>query len=193
MRNALLSLLVAAIALPAAALAARAGPGDGTLSVEGGSGMVTVQARGGVIGRVERGTLTITDLTPGDGNDAVVQGALLQRPAGPGTMVYKGRNVTFRLIGGSFRVQVVGKGISLSAVGQGIAVLDGDGPAPGVFSTAGDDCKLAPDSCRPLPPLPVRIRFGGPDRPGPGQVPGPGPGQGPGPAPNERQPQQVQP
>ena len=38
--------------------------GDGTLSVEDGRGKVTIQARGGVIGRLDRGTVTVYDLTP---------------------------------------------------------------------------------------------------------------------------------
>ena len=159
MRNALLTLLVAALILPAAALASRVAPGDGTLSVEGASGLVIVQARGAVIGRVDAGQIVIADLSPGDNNDPVVWGAQFRRQTGPGTFIYRGRNITFRLIGGGFRVRVEGLGISISVVGRGDAFFDGEGA--GVFSTSGADCRFAPETCRPLPDVGQRIRIGG--------------------------------
>ena len=118
-----------------------------------------VQARGAVIGRVENGTVVITDLTPGDGNDPVVWGAQFRRQTGPGTFTFRGRNITFRLIGGGFRVTVKGLGISISVVGRGDAFFDGEGA--GVFSTSGADCRFAPETCRPLPDVGQRIRIGG--------------------------------
>ena len=48
--------------------------GEGTLSVEDGQGKVTLQARGGVIGRLDRGYVTIYDLTPDDAYDPYVVG-----------------------------------------------------------------------------------------------------------------------
>lgn len=188
MRNALLTLLLATLVLPAAALASRAAVGDGTLSVEGASGTVIVQARGAVIGRVASGTVVIADLSPGDDNDPVVWGAQFRRQTGPGTIVYRGRNITFRLIGGGFRVTVKGSGISISVVGRGDAFLDGDA---GVFSTSGADCRFAPETCRPLPDVGQRIKIGGlqpPERPaGPGERPPPPPPR-PQPQTNEKTP-----
>lgn len=189
MRNALLTLLVAALVLPVAALASRVAPGDGTLSVEGASGLVIVKARGAVIGRVDGGQVVIADLSSGDGNDPVVWGAQFRRQLEPGTFVYRGRNITFRVIGGGFRVTVKGSGISISVVGRGDAFLDGEGA--GVFSTSGADCRLAPETCRPLPDVGQRIKIGGfqpPERSaGPGQRPQPGPGEKQ-PGPSERPP-----
>ncbi len=189
MRNALLTLLVAALVLPAAALASRGAPGDGTLSVEGASGVVIVQARGAVIGRVDAGQIVIADLSPGDSNDPVVWGAQFRRQIGSGTFIYRGRNITFRLIGGGFRVTVKGSGISISVVGRGEAFFDGEGA--GVFSTSGADCRLAPETCRPLPDVGQRIKIGG-SQPaersaGSGQRPQPGPGEKQ-PGPSERPP-----
>ncbi len=191
MRNALLTLLVAALALPAAALASRAGAGDGKFLVEGASGTVIVQARGSVFGRVDNGTVVMTDLTPGDGYDPVVSGAQIRRQIGPGTFVYRGRNViTFRVANGGFRVTVKGSGISISVVGRGDAFLDGEGA--GLFSTIRDaDCRLAPETCRPLPDVGQRIKIGGfqpPERSsGPGERP-PAPPPRPQPPTNERTP-----
>ncbi len=159
MRNALLTLLLAALVLPAAALASRAEPTDGTLSVEGASGTVIVQARGAVIGRVAAGTVVITDLSPGDDSDPVVWGAQTRRQTGRETIAYRGRNITFRLIGGGFKVVVRGVGISLSVVGRGDAYLAGDATEAGVFSTSGADCRFAPETCRPLPDGGQRIKI----------------------------------
>ena len=63
MRKTFLILALLALGLPVAGLASQA-TGEGTLSVEDGRGKVTIQARGGVIGRLDRGTVTIVDLTP---------------------------------------------------------------------------------------------------------------------------------
>ncbi len=78
MRKTFLLLALLALSLPVAGLASLSA-GDGTLSVEDGRGKVTIQARGGVIGRLDRGTVTIYDLTPEDAN---VPARLRRRPAG---------------------------------------------------------------------------------------------------------------
>lgn len=195
MRNALLTLLVAALVLPAGALAARAAPGNGWLSIEGASGLVIVQARGGVLGRVDDGVVVFTDLTPGDAWDPVVSGAQFRRQTGPGTFAYRGRNMTFGLRFGDFRVMARGSGISISVAGRGDAFLNGEGA--GVFSTSGADCKVAPETCRPLPDTGQRIKIGGfqpperqpaptPKPPPPAQSPKP---PGPAPAPTQPRPQ----
>ena len=68
MRKTFVLLGLLALALPVAGVAALSA-GEGTLSVEDGVGKVTLQARGGVIGRLDRGSVTIYDLTPEDAND----------------------------------------------------------------------------------------------------------------------------
>src|SRR5687767_16028867 len=65
MRKAFVILGLLALALPVAGVAGLSS-GEGTLSVEDGNGRATLQARGGVIGRLERGSVTIYDLTPED-------------------------------------------------------------------------------------------------------------------------------
>ena len=159
MRNALLTLLVAALVLPAAALASRAAPTTpGDLTMTGVSGYVMVQvARGTIVARVERGTIQIIDLTPEDRFTATINGQPVLRPS----VTFRGRNIDFHLLGGSFNVQVRGVGISLSTRGQGWALLGGGGLS-GLFSTAPDaDCYVEPESCRPLPDVGQRIRIGG--------------------------------
>ena len=94
MRKTYLCLALLALILPVVALAS-VDTGEGTLSVEDGRGKINLQARGGVIGRIDRGTLTVYDTTPTDANFPVVTGA--DEPeffvAGNGVR-YKGAGIT---------------------------------------------------------------------------------------------------
>jgi hypothetical protein len=156
--------LVAAVSLAATAGAAE--PDAGSLSVEGGKGVVTLDLRGVVLGRVARGSLRVTDLTPRDRFSATVAGrALTQERLGPRTVLYRGQGLRFRS-GGGFRIVVRGAGISLSAVGRGTVSLDGEARAPGdetgVYSLDGVDCSLEPELCTVLPDEPERHTIGPP-------------------------------
>lgn len=124
----------------------------GTLSVEGGVGVVTVRGTGVLVGRVDRGEVMIVDLTPQDQWSPRINGV----PRGRTTTV-KGRDVTYFIPGGRYRIVVRGDGISLSARGAGYAVLKGsDNPAidSGTFSTGDSEP-------RALGGEPQRAQFGG--------------------------------
>ena len=168
MRKTLVLVVLLALGVPVAALSAdlATSAGDGTLSVEDGRGTVTIQARGGVIGRLERGTVTIFDLTPEDANDPVVYGD--DQPialVGETGIRYRGAGIRYRLIGGGFRVVINGRGIDLSAVGKGSGTIRGETVAPGLYSLDGADCRKDPDSCEPLPEVAKAFRLGKqPDR-----------------------------
>ena len=54
-----------------AALADPAGASDGALAVKNADGRIIVNGRGGVIGRIDKGALTISDLNPDDGSGPV--------------------------------------------------------------------------------------------------------------------------
>lgn len=166
MRKPFFLLALIALALPVVAAAA-VRSGEGTLSVENGRGKVMVQARGGLIGRLERGTLTIFDLTPGDANEPVVTGA--DRPIrliGENGIRYTGAGLRFRMIGGGFRVVVDGRGIDLSVVGKGVGTIKGETDDPGVYSLDGADCRKDVESCTPLPETLRRFQLAQNERPG---------------------------
>ena len=131
--------------------------GEGTLSVEDGQGKVTLQARGGVIGRLDRGYVVIYDLTPEDAYDPYVAGddqpIRVRRRDG---IRYGGLGLRFRLVGGRYRIVIDGRGIDLSVVakGTGSIVAAADGSLdPGVYSLDGADCRDDRESCKPLPEL----------------------------------------
>jgi hypothetical protein len=151
MRKAVFIVLLPALLLASTAAAAiQAQRGDGRLSVSDGRGSVWVQARGALIGQLDKGSVTINDLTPVDDNEPLVWGAEREEFRGTST-VYRGEDIRFRLLGGSWRVAVRGSGIDLSAVGRGLVQLDGDGMKPGVYSTSGVDCGKRVEKCLPLP------------------------------------------
>jgi hypothetical protein len=161
MRRPLILLVCAAFALPAAALAAT-NIGEGTLSVEEGRGTVTIVARGGFIGRIAAGTVTIHDLTPDDEHESFVFGD--DRPVrfvGETGIQRGGVGLRFRLAGGRYRLVVQGRGIDLSVVGKGVGTIRSDGEAgPGVYALDGADCRRTPESCRPLPDLTKVFQLG---------------------------------
>lgn len=165
MRKPFILLALLALALPVAATSATSA-GEGTLSVDDGRGKVNVRARGGIIGRIDRGSVTIFDLTPGDANQPVVTGD--DQPVllvGENGLRYGGAGIRFRVIGGNFRILVQGRGIDLSVVGKGEGFIEGDTLEPGVYSLSGADCRKDRASCKPLPQPGTRFRLGPPASP----------------------------
>lgn len=164
MRKSLVLLLLVCLAAPAVALTAIR-TGEGMFSAEDGRGKVTLIARGAFIGRIERGSVVITDLTPDDafvpyvfGDDNPV------RLVGDSGMQYSGRNVRFRLGGGFYRLAITAKGIDLSAVGVGTALIQGDGDGSGFYSTDGADCTATPAACKAFSDKLKVVKFGTGDR-----------------------------
>jgi hypothetical protein len=157
MKVAPLTLLVLALAAPASVLAAK--PSAGTLSVEGAVGVVTVAGKGAVLGRVLQGSVRIVDNTPEDRWEPMINGI-----AGVPSYSLRGKNLTFRILGGDYRLVVRGEGISLAARGRGVATLDGDfaltGDA-GIWTVGRDiDCRRTPEECEPLPDIARKVAFG---------------------------------
>jgi hypothetical protein len=125
-----LVLLVFLGAFSAAPAEARA-PANGTLSVKDGHGMVHLSSRGTLIGRVERGRITVTDPRPFDARKPLVLGATsVKRSPNRKTTTYTGRNLRLRSTGGYFHVRFQGRGIQLSAVGRGQGLIQGQPDDP---------------------------------------------------------------
>lgn len=168
MRKLILVLCSLAALVSASSLAWAAEPTTGTLSVERGKGVVMVDLRGSLLGRLTAGTLRVTDHTPNDRYVALVVGRrLTQERIGPRTVIYRGQGLRFRMVGGSHRVVARGSGISVSAVGRGVVMLDGDprlpGDETGVYSLDGVDCGFEPALCTPLPSDPERFTLEPPE------------------------------
>jgi hypothetical protein len=149
MRLSALILLAFALSATAATGAAKA-PG-GFLVVEHARGVIQIKGKGVLVGRVDKGSLEITDLTPADQWSPYVNGV----PRGK-VVWLKGQNISFRVSGGRYKIVARGDGISVSARGSGQAVLDGAPDAvgdTGVYAVG--DAAVAP-----LPVEATKASFG---------------------------------
>jgi hypothetical protein len=144
---------VLAVLVVAGTASARPGSAnDGALSVKNSDGrIVIVASKGVVIGRFDKGQLTIKDPTPNDGPGAIVTGADSTAEVGENVTRYSGRNIRFRMIGGPFSLTVFGTDIDLSAVGRGMVTLDGTLSVKSNADTDGDTYAFNGDSAQPFP------------------------------------------
>ena len=129
-----LILCLAALAIPAASFARNAPPpNNGTLSIREARGIVQLNARGSMTGRLN-GRLTITDPRPYDVKRAIVYGATRTIYRNEKTTIFQGKNLRFRAIGAQFRIRAEGKAIYVSALARGSVLLDGAGdPSANIF------------------------------------------------------------
>ena len=152
MRNLLTFAMLVALALPAASAARVQGASDGTLSVRDARGTVTISGRGGVIGSFARGSVKISDPVEGDGTGPIVTGDEWSKDRDATTTTWGGMKVRFRIIGGSFRIVVKGRGINLSLVGKGNVTLSGAGTGDdGSYSVNGGEYLPMPGFSLPFP------------------------------------------
>jgi hypothetical protein len=144
----LVTLAAAVLAVPAAL--AGDTPGDGTLSVKRGRGLVTINFKGTVIGRLN-GKITVVDYNQLDNNEPRLIGCKVNHPLFSKVYWCRGRNISFRVLDGRFKVGLngVGTGIFLSAVGRGSVVVDGRGDEgvvnDGVMSLNDEPYQSLPD------------------------------------------------
>jgi len=135
------------LALPAGSSARPAANAPGSLSIRNGRGEVVLQVKGAVIGRVASGKVTLKDSDPYDEQEPEVHGRLKPpKPLSDATTVYQGRQIRFRVMEGSYRLKIEGRGINLSGVGRGWVILDGDERFSnvGVFSLNGEPYEPIP-------------------------------------------------
>jgi len=152
-RRIIITAALLALLVPAVAAARTSAPGDGTLVVkDGNAALITLQARGGVVGRFDQGTLKIKDPNPDDDFDPVVTGAEKTHSVNDFVTIYSGKNVRFRFIGSRFTVRLLGgTGIDLSVVGQGSVILQGAGTLDdGTYSFNGDAPHTLPLLAKPF-------------------------------------------
>ena len=101
------------------------------MSLRGGRGsFALLTMTGSVLGRMDKGTLTISD-PDHDIGDPIVRGYKWMRIRSSTTVQYGSNGKTpirFRILGGRFDLRIDGAtGAELSVVGQGRAMLDGAG------------------------------------------------------------------
>jgi hypothetical protein len=126
-----------ALLLPVLGTAGTRAPGDGTLSVrdlEGQKGVLSLQARGAVVGRCDSCTFRLVDLRDDNTAVPIVAGAERSRDLDldGDRDWWSGTNIHWKLIGTTFWLQIHrGRDIDLSIVGRGQA----PGRIKGFFGT----------------------------------------------------------
>jgi hypothetical protein len=148
----LAALLLAAFTVPTALSADT--PSDGTLSVKRGRGAVVLKLNGTVIGRLANGKVQVRDFRPFDTNVPLFTGCKVRHPAYNLTVCGPGRNIGYRVLDGRFNTNVRGSGISISAVGRGTVMVDGngeDGLPDGVMSIDSQPYESLPDATTTFP------------------------------------------
>jgi hypothetical protein len=165
MRALIVFLCAIAATVAVAATAAGAVRDNGQLSLERGRGSAVLEMRGVVLGRLTAGTVRVTDLTPRDRFAPTVSGRRITvNRVGPRTTLYRGVGIRFKVLGGRYRIVLRGSGMSVSAVGVGAVVLEGDprwlGDDIGVFSLDGVDCVMESELCLPVPTESTRYELG---------------------------------
>ena len=143
--------VLAVLVITGTAAARSGGPNDGTLTVKNGDGRIVMIGRGAVIGRFDKGQVTIKDPNPNDGVGPIVTGADVTQSLNDKTTRYSGSNVRFRMIGGPFAVTVFGTDVDLSAIGRGLIQLNGSLVARGVVD---DGTYAVNGATHPFPPFP---------------------------------------
>jgi hypothetical protein len=153
---------IAAACLPLLALVALAGSSqarttaqdDGCLVVAAGRGIVSLNAKGFLLGRFDDGQIEIDDPHPADGNVRVF-GFDRKRLLTDTKTRYIGSLVRVRA-SGLFKVRVEALGIELSLAGKGTATLSSDGFFdPGHYST--DAQSFCETRFQPMPDQPRKI------------------------------------
>lgn len=126
MRRLAFIFVLAAVAVPAAAVAADRSTGDGVFELRAANGTVILTGRGVLWGQLDSGSLRVTDPANGTLTTLLVSGAEHTRPVGENVTVYWGNNITFRSTGGKYRIRFKGSGLDLTAIGAGTADMTGD-------------------------------------------------------------------
>jgi hypothetical protein len=111
-------------AVPASAALART-PGSQSFSLRDGSGIATVWQRGAMLGHLRSGRLIVVDLPAPGSPTVIVRGHESKRKLNAATTEYRGRNVSFRIFGSTWRARIRGRGIDVSGVVRGWLRLSG--------------------------------------------------------------------
>jgi hypothetical protein len=111
-------------AVPASAALART-PDAQSFSLRDGSGIASVWQRGALLGHLRSGRLIVVDLPSPGSPRVIVRGHETKRVLNDSTTEYRGRDMSFRIFGGTWRVRIRGRGIDVSGVVRGWLRLSG--------------------------------------------------------------------
>jgi hypothetical protein len=100
-------------------------PGSQTFSLRDGSGIASVWQRGAILGHLRSGRLVVVDLATPGSPTVIVRGHETKTVLSETTTEYRGRDMSFRIFGGTWRARIRGRGIDVSGVVRGWLRLGG--------------------------------------------------------------------
>jgi hypothetical protein len=146
--------VLALVVLVASSQAKPAAQDNGCLVVQAGRGIVSFNAKGFLLGRIDQGQVDVEDQFPGDGNVRIFNFDKKRLLTETKTR-YIGERVRFRA-SGLFKIRVEALGMELSFAGKGTATLNSDGFSdPGQYSI--DAQSFCESHFQPMPDLPRKI------------------------------------
>src|SRR5262245_1011302 len=87
---------------------------SGSLEIQDGRGVITIKGRGALLGRLDKGSLQIVDMTPNDQWSPRVNGVPRGKVFG-----VRGKDISFYVPAGRYRIVARGEGVNVSARGAG--------------------------------------------------------------------------
>jgi hypothetical protein len=111
-------------AAPASSALART-PGSESFSLRDGWGTASVWQRGALLGHLRSGRLIVVDLPAPGSPTVIVRGYETRKALNANTTEYRGRDMSFRIYGATWRVRIRGRGIDVSGVVRGWLRLGG--------------------------------------------------------------------
>jgi hypothetical protein len=95
------------------------------VELSNGRGLAVLQARGAIFGSIGRGTVRITDLPRGSATSISVYGAETVRRVDDRVTLYRGRDMSFYVERGWWKVRIQGENIDAGAAVKGRLTLRG--------------------------------------------------------------------
>jgi hypothetical protein len=122
-------------AVPASSAVART-PNSQTFSLRDDSGIASVWQRGAMLGHLRSGRLIVVDPPAPGSPTVIVRGHEMKKKLNANTTEYRGRDISFRIFGATWRVRIRGRGIDVSGVVRGWLRLSG---VSGTYAIGDDD------------------------------------------------------
>ena len=141
-----LAAVSSAAARPAGGVSYRV-PDSESFELRRGVGYAALWDRGSVLGRVVRGRVRVTNLAGGGAPSGWVRGCEHRSGRLVGTVICLGSNLRFWIHGGTWKIQLRGRGINVSGVVRGTLALDRRLPPAGrgIFAVGSGDFRRWPE------------------------------------------------
>lgn len=118
--------------------------GSESISLKYGQGYAVIANRGAALGRMRRGWIRVIDIPGGGAPSGRVRGCEARSGRLTGGLYCRGRDLSFYIHGGTWRIRMSGRGINVSGVVRGSLGLDRIDDGSGIYSIGGAEYRRWP-------------------------------------------------